>query len=100
MAKGYWIGNVDVRDAAVYETYKAANAAAFARFGGRFLVRGGAQEVVEGSARSRTVVIEFPSLEAAKACWDSPEYQAARALRLPVSEGMLLIVGGWEGAGS
>lgn len=98
MAKGYWVANVDVADPAVYATYRAANAAAFAMYGGRFLVRGGAQEVVEGSARSRTVVIEFPSLEAARACWESAEYQAARALRLPVSEGMLLIIGGWEGA--
>lgn len=99
MARGYWIANVEVRDATAYEGYKAANAAVFARYGARFLVRGGAQEVVEGSARSRTVVIEFPSLEAARACWESPEYQAARQLRLPVSEGSLVIIGGWEGAG-
>jgi len=97
MPKGYWIAHVDVRDAAAYEAYKAANAAPFARFGARFLVRGGAHEVREGQAKPRTVVIEFPSYEAARACYDSPEYQAAKALRDPVSTGDLVIAEGWEG---
>jgi uncharacterized protein (DUF1330 family) len=97
MPKGYWIAHVDVRDPAAYEAYKAANAKPFARFGARFLVRGGAHEVREGQARPRTVVIEFPSYEAARACYDSPEYQAAKALRDPVSTGDLVIAEGWEG---
>ncbi|MFB2531310.1 DUF1330 domain-containing protein [Paracoccus sp. p4-l81] len=96
MAKGYWIGHVTVADADAYEAYRQANAAAFARFGGRFLVRGGDQTVVEGDLRPRAVVIEFPSLEAARACYDSPEYQAALALRRPVSHADLAIVEGWE----
>lgn len=95
--KGYWIAHVDVGDPDVYKTYVAANAAPFAKFGGRFLVRGTPQDVVEGHLRSRTVVIEFPSLEAAKACYNSPEYQAAKALRVPVSEGDLAIIEGWGG---
>jgi uncharacterized protein (DUF1330 family) len=53
--------------------------------------------VKEGASRARTVVIEFPSLEAARACYDSPEYQAAKALRAGASEGHLIIVPGWEG---
>lgn len=97
MPKGYWIAHVDVRDPAAYEAYKAANAAPFARYGARFLVRGGAHEVREGQAKPRTVVIEFPSYEAARACYDSPEYQAAKALRDPVSTGDLVIAEGWEG---
>lgn len=77
MAKAYWVAHVDVSDPQVYEKYKAANAAPFAEFGARFIVRGGDQEVREGTVRSRTVVIEFPSYEAAVACYDSPDYQAA-----------------------
>lgn len=97
MAKGYWIAHVDVADAAAYEAYRAANAAPFAEHGARFLVRGGPQDVMEGQARARTVVIEFPSLEAARACYHSAAYQAAKALRDPVATGDLVIIQGWEG---
>ena len=97
MPKGYWIANMNVSDAETYEHYKAANAAPFAEFGARFVVRGGAQDVREGEAKSRTVVIEFPSLEAAKACYDSAEYQVAKAIRDPISEGELVIVEGYDG---
>ena len=96
MPKGYWIAHADVADPQVYEQYKAANAAQFAEFGARFVVRGGAQDVREGQARSRTVVIEFPSLEAAQACYDSDAYQAAKALRDPISDADLVIVEGYD----
>ncbi len=96
-AKGYWIGRVDVQDDAGYRAYIDANAEPFARFGARFLIRGGAFETVEGEARSRNVVIEFPSIEAARACYHSPEYQAAKALREPVSVGDIIIIEGYEG---
>ena len=95
--KGYWIGHVTVEDPQAYEAYRQANAAAFARYGARFLVRGGPQEVVEGDLRPRTVVIEFPSLQAARDCYTSPEYQRALALRAPVSMADLCIVEGWTG---
>lgn len=95
--KGYWIAHVTVTDPAAYEKYRAANAVAFARYGARFLVRAGAQDVVEGAVRARTVVIEFPSLQAAKDCYASPEYQAALALRQPASKGDLCIVEGYTG---
>lgn len=97
MPKGYWVAHVDVRDPAAYEAYRAANAEAFARYGARFIVRGGPQRQAEGQTRSRTVVIEFDSLETAQACYDSPEYQRAKALRDPVSTGDLVIIGGWDG---
>ena len=97
MPKGYWVAHVTVDDPSAYEAYRAANAVAFEKYGARFLVRGAPQEVREGSLRPRTVVIEFPTLEAAQACYDSPEYQAAKALRDPVSSGDLCIVAGWEG---
>ncbi|MBC7153922.1 MAG: DUF1330 domain-containing protein [Rhodobacteraceae bacterium] len=97
MTKAYWVAHVDVEDAAVYQRYVAANAAPFAKYGARFLVRGGPREVVEGAARARTVVIEFPSLEQARACYASPEYQAAKALRDPVATGDLVIIEGYDG---
>ncbi len=97
MPKGYWVAHVDVHDPAAYEAYRRANAAAFAKYGARFIVRVAPQAQMEGHTRARTVVIEFPSLEAARACYDSPEYQAAKALRDPVSTGDLVILEGWEG---
>ena len=75
MAKGYWIGRVDVKNDEGYKPYAAANAAIFKKFGGRFVVRGGKFEALEGSGRSRNVVIEFPDYAAALACYRSPEYQ-------------------------
>lgn len=97
MAKGYWVAHVEIRDPLAYEAYRAANAVAFEKYGARFLVRGGPQESREGVTKLRTVVIEFDSLETARACYDSPEYQAAKALRDPVSSGDLVIVEGWGG---
>jgi len=96
MPKGYWIGHVTIDDPEAYEKYRAANGAAFAKYGARFLVRGGRQLVAEGEARPRTVVIEFPDYEAARACYESPEYQGAKKLRDPVSLADLVIVEGYE----
>ena len=96
MAKGYWVAHVDVADPAAYEKYKAANAAPFAKYGAKFLIRGAPQIQLEGACRSRTVVIEFPSVQAALDCYHSPEYQAAKALRDPVSTGDCLIVEGYD----
>ena len=67
------------------------------RFGARFLIRGGDQTVKEGDARPRTVVIEFPSLEAAQDCYDSPTYQKAKVIRVNYAIGDLVIVEGWDG---
>lgn len=97
MAKGYWVAHVDVDDMETYKTYIAANAAPFAEFGGRFLVRNGQRQVREGQARKRTVVIEFDSYETALACYDSVAYQKAKALRDPVSTGDMVIVEGYDG---
>jgi uncharacterized protein (DUF1330 family) len=95
--KGYWIGHVDVHDLEGYKPYQAANGAAFSKFGGRFLVRGGTREVVEGKVRGRTVVLEFPSYQAALACYRSPEYQAAAALRKGKADLDLFIIEGYDG---
>ena len=98
MAKGYWIVRGDVTDAQGYQTYVAANGAALARYGARFLVRGGNFETVEGEARSRNVVIEFPSYEAAMACYRSPEYVAAMAHRRNAAIADVIVIEGYDGA--
>jgi uncharacterized protein (DUF1330 family) len=97
MAKGYWIGQVDVTDPEGYARYVAANGAAFARYGARFVIRGGRFEAVEGSARARNVVIEFPSYQAALECYRSPEYAAAMALRLDAGVADILVIEGYDG---
>ncbi|PSJ62413.1 DUF1330 domain-containing protein [Pseudaminobacter soli (ex Li et al. 2025)] len=94
MAKGYWIARVDIRDPEGYKDYVAAAKLAFERFGANFLARGGAHEVVEGPGRARNVVIEFASLQAAHDCYNSPEYQAARAIRQKHADGEIVLVEG------
>ena len=95
--KGYWIGHVTVTDPEAYKAYVAANARAFAKYGGRFLVRGGQYATLEGMTRQRHVVIEFPSYEAALACYRSPEYQEALRLRQAAGEADLMVVEGYDG---
>jgi uncharacterized protein (DUF1330 family) len=97
--KGYWIAHVDVTDPEGYKGYQAANALPFSKFGARFLVRGGRSEVVEGRQRSRCVVMEFPSYDAALGCYRSPEYQAAKAMRQGKGEIDLLVIEGFAAAG-
>jgi uncharacterized protein (DUF1330 family) len=97
MPKGYWIVRVDIADQEKYKAYVAANAEPFRKFGARFLARGGRFENPEGTSRMRTIVIEFPTYQAAVDCWNSPEYQAAIRLRLPVSTIDLVIIEGYEG---
>ena len=72
----------------------------FGKFGGRFLVRGGAQEVVEGKVRARTVVLEFPSYPVALDCYRSADYQAAAALRKGKADFDLIIIEGCEAQAS
>ena len=81
MPKGYWVVAADVSDPEGYKLYIAENAKAFRKYGGRFLARGGRSETVEGSSRSRIVVIEFEDYATALACYRSPEYAKAIELR-------------------
>ena len=97
MAKGYWVARVDVTDPETYKDYVAANAEPFKKYGARFIVRAGRFDNPEGSSRTRNVVIEFPSYQAALDCWHSPEYQRAIQLRLPVSVVDLVIIEGYDG---
>lgn len=97
MAKGYWIGHVDVDDMETYKNYITANAAPFAEFGGRFLVRGGQHQVREGTSRRRTIVIEFDNYETALACYESAGYQVAKDIRDPISTSDLVVIEGYDG---
>jgi uncharacterized protein (DUF1330 family) len=97
MAKGYWIARVDVSDAEAYQRYRGLNAVAFAKFGARFMVRGPATLVGMGEARQHQVVLEFADLATAIACYDSPEYQAAKAVLAGVGKVDLVIADGYDG---
>jgi uncharacterized protein (DUF1330 family) len=97
MAKGYWIGRVDVSNEEGFKPYAAANQAIFKKFGARYVVRGGKFDAMEGTSRSRNVVVEFPDYATARACYRSPEYQANVKLRLPHSTVDLVIVEGYDG---
>ena len=97
MPRGYWIAHVDVTDADAYKAYVAANAVPFAKYGARFLVRAGRCEVPEGASRARQVVLEFADYETALACYRSPEYEAAKALRVAASLADIVIVEGYDG---
>lgn len=77
MPKALWIAHVEVTDAEAYGRYAAAAGPAIAAHGGKFIARAARYVTLEGADRARHVVSVFPSLEAAEACYRSPEYQAA-----------------------
>jgi uncharacterized protein (DUF1330 family) len=89
------IANITIVDPVRYEDYRRMVPATLVPFGGRFVVRGGQTEVLEGEWRpARLVLLEFPSVERARAWWNSPEYAEARALRQATSTGTLIILEG------
>lgn len=97
MAKGYWFGNLDVKDADRYGAYQRFVRPFLAANGGRFLIRGGQHEVVEGEVRSRIIVVEFPTYADALRVYRSAEYQDGMKLRLDVAVIDLAIVEGFDG---
>ena len=96
-AKGYWIARVDVFDVEQFGKYIEANTAAFLKYGGVCLARGGRIQVMEGTGRSRNVIWEFPTFEAAVQCFESEEYQHARSFREGVAEADFIMVEGLPG---
>jgi len=77
----YLISEIDVTDSTAYEPYKKAASESIAKHGGKYVVRGGKSIALEGAAPKRIIVLEFPSMEAAQAFHQSPDYQAAIPLR-------------------
>jgi uncharacterized protein (DUF1330 family) len=96
---GYLIMDAEVTDPAGYEEFKRLAHAAIAAHGGRYLVRGGAAEVLEGEWHPRLVLLEFDSLEAGLGFYRSDEYQAAREIRLRTSTGRVAAVEGLDREG-
>ena len=94
MAKGYWVVGVDVEDPEHYGIYQQFVRPFLAASGGRFVVRGGQQDVVEGNARKRTVVVEFPSYAEAVKVYHSEAYQTGMQYRLASSVADFVIVEG------
>jgi uncharacterized protein (DUF1330 family) len=91
----YVIAMVDIKDPVRYETYRQMVTPTIAAFGGRFIVRGGRTDVLEGDwTPRRVVVLEFPSVERAREWWSSEDYAEARAIRQATSEGTLIVVEG------
>ena len=97
MPKAYWIARLDVTDDASYAEYRKLNGIAFAKYGAKFLVRGEPAQNVIGTPRKHNVVIEFASLDQARACYNSAEYQAAKVYLNKVGQTELIIIEGYDG---
>jgi uncharacterized protein (DUF1330 family) len=92
----YLIANIEVTDPAGFERYRAAVPAVIAAHGGRYLVRGGEKHVLEGNLPlQRLVILEFPSVQAAQAFYDSPDYAPLLKLRLDSTRSDAVIVEGY-----
>lgn len=97
MPRGYVIGQITVTNPEVYKTYVSMVLPTIEKFGGRFLVRGGAATCYEGTPPgSRNVIIEFPSVQNAHDWYNSKDYAAAKALRMSASTSVQTIVEGIE----
>ena len=91
----YVIVDVDIQDAAQYDEYRKRVPATIEKNGGKFLVRGGQFEQLEGAWQpTRLVLLEFPSMAQAKRWYDSEEYREAKAIRLRASKANLILVEG------
>ncbi len=96
--KGYLVVESKVSDPVAYEGYKKLASAAIEQYGGRYLVRGGAIEMLEGkwTGAPRLVIVEFDSVELARQFYDSPEYRAAREARAGAADMNMLVVEGFQ----
>jgi uncharacterized protein (DUF1330 family) len=93
----YIVGDIEINDPEAYEEYRAKVPAVIAAHGGRYLVRGGAVEALEGDwTPKRTVILEFPDMESLKAFWNAPDYLPLRAIRQKASSGRLVAIQGYQ----
>jgi len=90
----YWMTRVRVTDTEGYGKYAALAGPAIEKHGGRFLARGGRSVTLEGAEYPRNVLVEFPSVEAAETCYNSPEYQEALRFARDASDRLVVIVEG------
>lgn len=92
----YLIARVTVKDPEAYKRYAAAAQDVVAKFGGRYIVRGGTTETLEGDRfAGRVVVIEFPTFDTVKAFYNSPEYQAAKRFRDGAADAEFMVADGY-----
>ena len=94
MPKAYWIAHVTVTNPDQYKFYASDAGITFKKYAATILARGGPHQQMEGQGHARNVVIEFPSLQAAIACYNSEEYQSAKAKRKDAGEADIVIVEG------
>jgi uncharacterized protein (DUF1330 family) len=91
----YVVTEIDVHDTVRYEDYKKISTASIQAYGGRFVVRGGKVETLEGTwSPKRFVVVEFPTVERAKEWWSSPEYAPGKKLRNETATSQMIVVEG------
>ena len=91
----YVVVQIEVKDSVAYEEYRRLASPTVPLYSGRYVVRGGASEILEGSWQPRRlVVLEFPTAERAKAWWASPEYAPAKAIRQRCAETEMLLIEG------
>lgn len=91
----YVVVEVDVRDSARYDRYKQMAPPSITAYGGRYIARGGLTETLEGDWKpNRLVLLEFPTVEQARAWWHSPEYAEAKALRHATAESRMVLIEG------
>lgn len=96
MPKGYIIGHITVRDPEAYKEYVERDTPILEGLGGRFIVRGGQSEIMEGETYARHVVIEFPSYQDAMTAYNDPDYQEVAEIRKRTAESTILVVEGVE----
>lgn len=94
MPKGYLIGHITVTNPDAYKEYVARDTPILEGYGGRFIVRGGQSEALEGSVKDRHVIVEFPSFEDAKRAYYSDEYQEVMRIRTANAESDFILVEG------
>lgn len=93
--KAYIIVDVHITNPTLYEEYRKLTPASLVPYDGKFIVRGGTTETLEGDWKpGRVVVLEFPSVEKAKAWWSSPGYAPAKAIRQSSSDTRMILVEG------
>lgn len=91
----YVVAQVRISDPETYKAYTLKSKPAVEAFGGRFIARGGAMDVIEGESDvDRVVLVEFPDMETARRWYDSPQYREARAIRAPASQAVFTLVEG------
>ena len=98
MPKGYWVVTANISDPEGFTPYRETAGAIIANHGGHAIIRGDVTELVEGQSHGRSFIVEFPSYQAAKDCYASPEYQAVIELRKDAARFDLVIAEGLESA--